>query len=78
MMNTVVTELHESDSNNNDEFMHVCIIIIFLLIEFLYLLIHSLNCLLQFIQFYSVLVNFLNFITVFSLIVCYTQNCLFT
>ena len=36
---------HENDSNDDDEFMHVCTIIIFLLIKFLYSLIHLLNCL---------------------------------
>ena len=35
-----MTELHEGDSDNDDKFMHACIIIVFLLIKLLYLLIH--------------------------------------
>ena len=58
---------HENNNNNDDEFMHVYIIIIFLLIKFLYLSIHSLNCLLQFIQFYLVFTNLLNLAVIFSL-----------
>ena len=73
-----MTKSHENDSNNDDEFMYMCIIIIFLLIKLLYLLIHSLNHLLQSIQFYSVLVNFINLAVIFSLTACCTQNCLFT
>ena len=37
---------HENDSDDDDKFMHAYIIILFLLIKFLYSLIHSLNCLL--------------------------------
>ena len=61
---------HEDGNDNDSEFMHVYTIVIFLLIKFLYLLIHSLNYLLQFTQFYSMFANLLNFITVFSLTVC--------
>ena len=64
----VVTKSHKDNSDNGSEFMHVCTIVIFLLIKFLYSSIHSLNCLFQFTQFYSVLVNFINFIMMFSLI----------
>ena len=71
-------KLHESDSDDNNEFMHACIIIIFLLIKFLYSLIHLINCLFQFIQFYSVLVNFINLTVIFSLTACCMQNHLFT
>ena len=73
----IVTESHEGDNNNNDKFMHACIIVIFLLIKLLYSLIHLLNHLLQFIQFYSVFMNFINFIAILSLTVCCTQNHLF-
>ena len=59
---------HENDSDSDDEFMHACTIVVFLLIRLLYSLIHSLNCLLQSIQFYSVLIDFINFTAVSSLI----------
>ena len=62
-----MTESHEDGSNDDDEFMHVCTIIVFLLIKLLYSLIHSLNCLLQSIQFYSVLADFINLAAVPSL-----------
>ena len=58
---------HEGGSDDGDEFMHVCTIVVFLLIRFLYSSIHLINCLFQSIQFYSVLVNFINLIAVFSL-----------
>ena len=71
MKNNVVMKLHEDGNDDGSEFMHACIIIIFLLIKLFYSLIYLLNHLLQFIQFYSVLVNFINFIAVFSLTVYY-------
>ena len=69
---------HEDNSNDDDEFMHVCIIIVFLLIKFLYSLIHLINCLFQFIQFYLILANFINLIAMLSLTAYCMQNCLFT
>ena len=39
-------KFHENDNNDNNEFMHAYIIIIFLLIKFFYSLIYSLNHLL--------------------------------
>ena len=38
-------KLHESDSDDDSEFMHVYIIIIFLLIKLFYSSIHLINCL---------------------------------
>ena len=69
---------HENDSDDGSEFMHVCIIVVFLLIRLLYSLIHLINCLFQFIQFYSVLANLIDFTAVSSLTACCTQNCLST
>ena len=63
-------EPHENDSDDDDEFMHACIIVVFLLIKLLYSLIHSLNHLLQSIQFYSVLINLIN-LTVMSSLTTY-------
>ena len=59
---------NDNDDDNNSEFTHACIIIIFFLINLLYLLIHSLNYLFKFIQFYSVFINIMNFVTMLSLI----------
>ena len=67
---SIVIKPHEDSNNDGDEFMHACIIIVFLLIKFLYSLIHSINCLFQFIQFYSVLVNFINLTVMLSLTAC--------
>ena len=69
---------HENDSDDDSEFMHVYIIIIFLLIRFLYLLIHLIDCLFQSIQFYSILTNFINLAVMSSLTACYMQNHLST
>ena len=69
--------LYENDSDDGSEFIHVCIIVIFLLIKLFYSLIHLLNHLLQFIQFYSVFVNLIDFAAMFSLIAYCTQNHLF-
>ena len=69
-----MTESHEGDSGDSGEFMHACIIVVFLLIKLLYSSIHLINCLFQSIQFYSVLVNFINLAVMSSLIVCCTQN----
>ena len=70
MYNDIVTESHEGDSDDGSEFMHVCTIVVFLLIKLLYSLIHSLDCLLWPIQFYSVLTNLINLAVVFSLTAC--------
>ena len=68
---------YEDGSDGGNEFMHACTIIVFLLIKLLYSLIHLINCLFQFIQFYLMLMNFINLTAVFSLITYYTQNHLF-
>ena len=68
----VVIRSHKDDNDNDDEFMHVYIIVIFLLIRLFYSLIHSLNHLFQFIQFYSMLTNLINFVAMSSLIAYYT------
>ena len=73
-----MTKSHENDSDDDDEFMHACTIVIFLLIRLLYSLIHSINCLFQSIQFYSMLANLIDFAAVPSLTACCTQNCLST
>ena len=69
---------HENNNDDDDEFMHMCTIIIFLLIRLFYSLIHLLNCLFQFIQFYSMLANLINLTAVSSLTACCMQNCLLT
>ena len=69
---------HENDSDDDSEFMHVCIIVVFLLIRLLYSLIYLIDCLFQFIQFYSVLVNFINLVVIFSLTAYCMQNHLST
>ena len=69
---------HESDNDDDDKFMHTYIIIIFLLIKLHYSLIHLIDCLFQFIQFYSMLANFIDLAAVSSLTACCTQNCLST
>ena len=63
----IVMESHGGGSGDGGEFMHVCIIVVFLLIKLLYSLIHLINCLIQLIQFYLMLVNFINFTAVSSL-----------
>ena len=72
-----MTGPHGGGSGGGGGFMHACTIVVFLLIRLLYSSIHSLNCLLQSIQFYSIFINFLNFIVMFSLTACCTQNHLF-
>ena len=68
-----MTKSHEND-NNDDDFKHVCIIAVFLLIKLLYLLIHSLNYLFRFIQILTVLVNLIDLVAVPSLITCCLLN----
>ena len=72
-----MTELHEGGSDGGSEFMHVYIIVVFLLIRLLYSSIHLIDCLFQSIQFYSMLTNFINLAVMSSLTACYTQNHLF-
>ena len=67
-------ESHEGGSDGDSEFMHACTIVVFLLIRLLYSSIHLINCLFQFIQFYSMLMNFINLVAVSSLTVCCMQN----
>ena len=69
---------HKDNNDDDNEFMHVCIIVIFLLIKLHYSLIHLINCLFQFIQFYSVFANFINLAAVSSLTACCMQNHLST
>ena len=73
-----MTKSHEDGSDDDSEFMHACIIIVFLLIRLLYSSIHLINCLFQSIQFYSMLVNLIDLAAVPSLTACCTQNCLST
>ena len=61
---------HGDGSGDDDEFMHACIIVVFLLIRLHYSLIHLIDCLFQSIQFYSVLVNFINLAVMSSLTAC--------
>ena len=67
-----MTESHKGGSGGGSEFMHACTIVVFLLIRLLYSLIHLINCLFQFIQFYSVLANFINLTAMLSLTACCT------
>ena len=62
-------ESHEGGSDGGSEFMHACTIVVFLLIRLLYSSIHSLDCLLQPIQFYSVLADFIDLIIMLLLTV---------
>ena len=65
-----MTKSHEGGSGSGSEFMHACTIVVFLLIRLLYSSIHSLDCLLQPIQFYSVLADLIDFTAVPSLTAC--------
>ena len=69
----IVIKSHEGDSDDSNS-KHACIIVVFLLIKFLYLFIHLLNYLFRFIQTFIMLINFINFITVFSSITYYLLN----
>ena len=64
---------HENDNDDND-FKHACIIAVFLLIRFFYLLIHSLDYLFRLIQILTVLTDFIDFIAVSSSIACCSPN----
>ena len=68
MKSDSVTESHEGDSDDSGS-RHVCIIAVFLLIRLLYLHIHSLDYLFRSIQILTVFVNFINLVTMSSLII---------
>ena len=61
---------HGGGSGGGSGFMHACTIVVFLLIRLLYSSIHSLDCLLQPIQFYSVLMNLIDLAVMPSLTAC--------
>ena len=61
---------HGDDSDDDGGFMHACTIVVFLLIRLLYSSIHSLDCLFQSIQFYSVLADLIDLAAVPSLTAC--------
>ena len=64
---------HESDSDD-DDFKHVCMIAVFLLIRLLYLFIHSLNHLFKLIQTLTMLTDLIDFIVILSLIIYCLSN----
>ena len=66
-------KLHEGDSDD-DDFRHVCIITVFLLIKLFYLLIHFLNYLFRLVQIFVILTNFINLVVISSLIACCLLN----
>ena len=68
-------ESHENNNDDND-FKHVCIIAVFLLVRLLYLFIHSLNYLFRFIQTLVVLTDLIDLIVMPSLIACCSLNLL--
>ena len=68
-----MTESHEGGSGGSGS-RHVCMIAVFLLIKLFYLLIHSLNHLFRFIQILVILADFINLITVSSLIIYCSLN----
>ena len=68
-----MTKSHEND-NDDDDFKHVCIIAVFLLIKLLYLLIHSLDYLFRSIQTLAVLMSLIDLVVMSSLITCCLLN----
>ena len=64
---------HE-DNNDNDNFKHVCIIVVFLLIKLFYLLIHSLDYLFRSIQTLVIFMNLIDLIVMPSSIACCLLN----
>ena len=66
-------KLHENNNDNND-FKHICIIAVFLLVKLLYLLIHLLDYLFKSIQTLVILTDFINLITMFLSIACCLSN----
>ena len=68
-----MTESHEGDSDDDDS-KHVCMIAVFLLIRFFYLLIHSLNHLFRSIQTFVMFADFIDFVVMSSLITYCSLN----
>ena len=66
-------KLHENN-NDDDNFKHVCMIAVFLLIKFFYLFIHSLNHLFRFIQILIMLTDLIDLVAVSSSITCCLLN----
>ena len=68
-----MTKSHEND-NDDDDFKHVCIIAVFLLVRFFYLLIHSLDYLFRSIQILMMLTDLIDLVAVPSSIACCLPN----
>ena len=68
-----MTKSHEDDSDD-DDFKHVCMIAVFLLVRFLYLFIHLLNHLFKFIQTFVILADLIDLVVMSSLIACCLLN----
>ena len=64
---------HESDNDDNN-FKHVCIITVFLLVKLFYLFIHSLDYLFRSIQTLTVLADLIDLVAVPSSIACCLLN----
>ena len=64
----VVMKSHEGDSDDSDS-KHACMIAVFLLVRFLYLLIHSLDHLFKFIQIFMIFADFINLVVISSSII---------
>ena len=64
---------HEND-NDDDDFKHVCIIAVFLLVRLLYLFIHSLDYLFRSIQTLMMLAGLIDLVVVSSSITCCSPN----
>ena len=61
-----VIKLHKNNDDDNDNFKYACIITIFLLIKFLYILIHSLDYLFRLIQTFTIFPNLIDLVAVSS------------
>ena len=68
-----VIKSHEND-NDDDDFKHVCIIAVFLLVKLLYLFIHSLDYLFRSIQTLAMLTDLIDLVAVPSSITCCSLN----
>ena len=66
-------KLHKND-NDDDDFKHVCMIAVFLLIRLLYLFIHLLNHLFRFIQTLAMLADLIDLVVISLLIACCLSN----